>query len=289
MRRFLPTAALLALLAAPAAADDVHLANGRVYEDVLVEDVPGGVRIRLPFGSLTLPAAQVARVVRAPAALSEYLARKSALEVDPESTAEGWLALARWARAHDLAHGAREAALLAAELEPHLAGLAGLLVPAGYRIDEELGRWLPLEEAMARQGFVRFDGTWVTREDRDARLAAQRRQHDEVVARRAADYLARLEHAAAAVAAESRRREQERLRDAMWALPWSVPVIAVPVLVPSFYVLPPAAPPAAPAPPARAAPDRGYRSLIGRQPGSFIPVDRTPVTGAVSSASSRPR
>jgi len=169
--------ALLALaLALPAAADTVRLKNGRAYEDVIAERTSEGVRIQLAFGHIVIPDSQVASVETAPSSLAEYLKRRAELESRTDVHPFEWLDLARWAKAHDLPTASRQAAVLAADLDPKLPGLEPMLKPLGLVFDDTLARWIPYDEMMARHGLVKFDGEWVSREDKRERLAALERQ-----------------------------------------------------------------------------------------------------------------
>jgi hypothetical protein len=284
-------AALLAtaLAPSPAAADTVRLRNGRAYEGVIAEEVPGGVRIRLAFGHIVLPHDQVVAVEKAPSALAEYLARKAALTTDVRTTAADWLALARWSRSHELAQGVREAALLAAELDPDLPGLDPLLRPFGLVLDEGIRRWIPFEESMARRGMVRDDGEWVT-------LAEQRERREERDRRRAAlaqEQAARsMAAAAAAMERNELRREQERYVERAYApaLLVPLPVLAYPIVVPPVVVVPPHHHPGTPPGPAPApvpAPHHGYGRFLHRAPGSLLPPPGDPAVPPPATISSR--
>jgi hypothetical protein len=205
----LPLLSLLALAAAlPAAADTVHLRNGRDYEGVIADRTAEGVRIRLAFGYIVIPDDQVLSIDKEASPLAEYLERKAALLASPDARAAEWLALARWAKSNDLAQGVREAAEIAAELDPGLPGLDPLLRPFGIVFEEKTGRWLPLAEVMARRGLVSFEGEWMTAADRRSLLAERERERaiaaQEATARRLAAVAAAL---AAREAAEARQYE----------------------------------------------------------------------------------
>lgn len=275
MRR--PALLLLALaLAAPVAADTVRLRNGRAYEGVIAERAPEGVRIRLAFGVIVIPHDQVAAVEESPSALAEYLRRREALAARAGATAADWLALARWARANDLPQAVRDTALQAAELDPRLPGLDPLLRPFGLVLDEGLERWIPLEESMARRGFVRHDGEWITKAEHRELLADRERERVAAAQEAAAR---RVEAAAAAV----QRREElapptvvvvdDRWRaDAAYVVvPWFVPGFPLPVH--------PHRPPGhghGHRHDGHATP--GYSHWLSRQPGSLLPPLPPPAT-----------
>jgi hypothetical protein len=283
---------LAALLAVPAAADTVHLKNGRAYEGVIAERTPQGVRVQLAFGHIVIPDDQVLAVEKAPSALAGYLARKAELLAKPDGAAPAWLELARWAKVNDLPSASREAALLAAELDPRQPGLDVLLRPLGLVFEEALVRWIPYEESMVRRGLVRFEGEWISVEERRARLADLERRRaawdQEMATRRLAD------------AAEAMRRNEERraIREAAeqasrLAYPTYLPVVTFPGFwfPPVVVVVNPPDGQPTPAP----SPRHTYTRVGQRQPGSFLPVAGEPIvprdvltspTGMTTSSSS---
>lgn len=165
------------LVAPPATGDDVYLTNGRVFEGVVAEvqryaDRPDRVAIRLPGGTISMPAGRVARIVHDETALEVFLARRDALTAGTGGgSASDWVELARWARDHGVDSGYRQAARRAADLDPGAPGLAPLMRHLGLLYDESADRWLSEEELMRRRGYVQFQGSWVTPEQRAAVLA----------------------------------------------------------------------------------------------------------------------
>lgn len=173
MKLRIAVTALGLLVALSAAADDVYLTNGRTFEGVEARFTATHVILRMPFGGeITLQRSQVERVEKSDSVFQSYLRRAEALRASPNTLPEDWLALARWALANDLRHGAREAARIAAELDPHLPELAPLLRGFGFALDEDLG-WIAHEEYMRRQGFVSYEGEWVTRAEQAERIRAR--------------------------------------------------------------------------------------------------------------------
>lgn len=181
MRSRLPALLLCLFAWAPVSADTVYLANGRIFEGVIAEVTDNEVKIRMPGGSLSLPRSHVQRVESSDSDFGEYLRRKEAIRRGAKATE--WLELARWAKAHGVEHGAREAALAAASLDPRLDGLPSLLRGYGYVLDEQLDRWIPYADSMRRRGFVMADGQWISREEQ----AVRQRARDEEAERRRAD------------------------------------------------------------------------------------------------------
>lgn len=160
-------ATLLAFPAGPAAADDVYLTNGRVFEDVVARVEGDRVAIRMHHGLIRMPAEKVAQIVKEDSPLQTYLRRKAELEAQPGGgAAEDWIALARWVGDRGLATAFREAATTAARLDPTADGLEPLMRQIGLLYDEAVDRWVTEDELMRRRGFVAYDGVWVTPEQR---------------------------------------------------------------------------------------------------------------------------
>jgi hypothetical protein len=159
-------AGFLVLVGCPvlAAADVVHLTNGRTFEGVVAEEGDQQVKIRMESGTLTLPRSLVERIDKSDTNLAEYLRRKQELR-QAGGTARAWLDLAQWAQARGLSQAAREAALKSAALDPHLPGVDAILRPDGYVLDAALGRWISGDEEMRRRGMVEVDGEWVSRRE----------------------------------------------------------------------------------------------------------------------------
>lgn len=271
-----PTLGLVLVLAiaAPAPAlhaDRVELKNGQVFDDVVAIESESHVRIRLEGGEMRLSRSQVALVERTDSPYARFLAQKQALESSFETRPSQWLDLARFAQRNGLKQSAREAALVAAELDPALPGIEALLRPLGYVQDQESGSWEPRKLVMARRGLVEHRGGWVPVEQRNADLARERdeeeRRRERALAERRA---AALESVAAAVV----RAVEPR--------PTATAVVIFPTIasfpVPWLFV--PNAPsptqPNAPLRPERPADlDRLHSAprtdLMTRQPGSLIP------------------
>jgi hypothetical protein len=168
-------AILLGILpGAPLLADDVHLKNGRSFENVVAEVGDAQVRVHMPGGVISLPRSAVDRVDKSDSSFAEYSRRKQELESrarGPRRPGAGeWLDLAHWARSNHLPQAAREAALAAAEINPREPGLAGVLRGFGYVYEESLDRWIAYDDSMRLHGFVQEGGTWVSREEHAARL-----------------------------------------------------------------------------------------------------------------------
>lgn len=276
--------ALLLGAAAPALADDVYLANGQVFEDVIARRAGDQVRIRMAHGEMGFPASWVVKIEESETVLEEYLRHRAALEpgagADGGGSAAEWLALARWARSRGFSEGAREAGLRAAARDPHLEGLAPILQAAGLVFDGESEAWLTEETLMLRRGYVRVGKEWLPavvvaereRVAEEARLAAARSARetrlDQVITLLA---LAQLEEA----------REG---RESVTVVPaYGGPVLGAPVAVfpgtfhpPRPHPRPPHRHPPHPDPPDAHHNSFSYEALAGRQPGSIIPLSADP-------------
>jgi hypothetical protein len=200
MKRALVVA--LSLLPAALGADEVFLAGGGRLSGVIVERSSGSITLDVGPGRVTMPMARVVRIVSGTADLAVYRDRAAHL---PPGSVTGWLALARWAEGHDLLTQARESYAHVLSLDPENAAAHRGLghVWAG-------DRWATVEESYRARGYVLFEGTWVTPDERRAILeeraamAVAERERIEAEAR------AREAEARARVAeAEARRAEYE--------------------------------------------------------------------------------
>lgn len=266
-----PLIALSILAPAAGLADTVHLTNGRSFEGVMAEVTGSKVNIRMQGGVVSLPMSQVARIERGESPLEQYLGRKEALARGAVPSASGWLDLAQWAQAKGLGGASREAALMAAQIDPHLAGLADVLRQHGYVFDDSLARWIPYPDSMRRKGLVLSHGEWVARAEFEAEERAREEALDRGRARVFLDRRAaredRLEELTAlAVVRETRRTEVP------YAYAYYPPAV---VVVPGFFPVPvPVPTPPAPGSPAEPQPrdePRSTRSTFTRVPGSLIP------------------
>ncbi len=190
----------LALLPGAVRADDVFLTGGGRLSGVIVERTAGSITLDVGPGRVTLPMTRVSRVVARTGDLTVY--RQRAAQLLPENVA-GWVALARWAEDHDLLTQAREAYAYVLALDPdNAAAHRGL----GHVWTGE--RWGTVEESYLARGYVQFEGSWVSLDERRAMveermaMAAAERERVEASAR------AREAEARARVAeAEARRAE----------------------------------------------------------------------------------
>jgi len=194
------TSATALSLAVAAGADEVVLKTGGRISGVIVEQTAERVVIETGPGRVTLPMTRVDRVVAAPSALAGY--RERAAMVAPTDAA-GWAELARWAEAHELTTQARDAWERVLAIEPgHPQANSAL---GRVQVD---GRWLATDDAYRAQGFVHYEGRWVTPAEHEALLRERAVEEAERRERNAAQARVR-EAEARAAEAQARAREAE--------------------------------------------------------------------------------
>ena len=266
--------ALIGLGVSPAAADDVYLHNGSVFEDVVAEETPTHVIVELAIGRLRFPVEQVREVVRSDSALATFHERRQELLRDPSSPASSWVELAAWGRSRGLERAWRETALIAARLDRGAAGLEPLMLEMGYERDDALG-WVPREEAMSRRGLVEYRGSWLEPERVTELRRAEREARSDDADRAAAALESRREGGSSSgspsdndvalasieLAREVVRSGGERQDPAWPGYPMYYP--GWPLAVGGFGGIVPTTPQA------RAA----WDALAVRQPGSIIPLE----------------
>ena len=253
MRRFLLFGMAAALVPGLAAADVIVLKAGGRIEGEVVEQRPDRVVIDVPAGRVTLPRTLIERTIVGSSSLTEFRARAARLA---DGDVDGWLALADWARAHELTTQSRQAYEHVLWIQPLNAGAHQAL---GHVFVS--GHWLTQDDAYRARGFVQFEGSWVSPEERQAMLeeraayAAERRERIEGEAR-----IREAEARARTAEAEARRAEAAADADANMDEGIPYPYVyggggyGVPFLGAADPVLPPPPPPVvvvAPRPPQR--------------------------------------
>lgn len=148
---------LFLVLAAGSAAsgDDVFLKNGNWLRGSVVE-VPGGIRIRIEQGSMTIPKDQIERVEKRINWLDIY--REKEAEV-ADGDADGHYRLGLWCREHGLPRSARLQFHLTIREDPDHAGARSAL---GYVLRD--GVWMTKEEVLIARGYVRRGSRWISPE-----------------------------------------------------------------------------------------------------------------------------
>jgi hypothetical protein len=185
---------------AGAIADEVVLKTGGRISGVVVERTKDAVAIETGPGRVTLPMSRVERVVEGRSALAAF--RERAAAIAPHD-AQGWADLARWAEERGLTTQAQEAWQRLLAVEPdHPQANAAL---GRKRVD---GQWMAADDAYRAQGYVRYEGRWVTPVEHEARL--RERAAEDVERRERRETEARVREAEARAAeAEARAREAE--------------------------------------------------------------------------------
>jgi len=175
------------LLAGLAPADVILLRNGNRLEGKLRKLPDGQVEIRLSYGRIVLPAAQIAAVHTAQTRAGKI---SEALGKLAPTDAAGRYRLAQ--RCHRQYLYSLEQRLLREVIarDPDHAGARRTL---GFKRHE--GRWLDDARYHAALGQVRFRGRWITRVKRDAILAEKRARAEQAASKRRDEKLARNEAA----------------------------------------------------------------------------------------------
>jgi hypothetical protein len=205
---------LAVLLPLAAGADEVFLESGGKLSGRIVSRTATTIEMDVGAGRIAVPVSSVERVEEGRSALQEYEERAGRI---PAGDVDGWVALGEWASARGLGSQSREAynrALSASPGDPRANAALGN-VQVG-------GRWVSEEEGYRAQGFVEFDGEWMTPAERDAiqRERAADDQRDRQ--RREAEMRAR-EAEARAEEAEARAAEAEAEAEEAGGIPlWYV-------------------------------------------------------------------
>jgi hypothetical protein len=158
----------LVLVSAPLVADDIYLKGGGEITGQITAQSEKSVTIDIGGGSLTVQMSQVVRIEKNVSPLQEYRTRAAKIAA---GDAEGWRALARWARDQALATEARKAWKEVLHLLPDDAEANRAL---GHV--ELNGQWVTEEESYRARGFVEFEGQWVSPEERQTILDARHAQ-----------------------------------------------------------------------------------------------------------------
>ncbi len=205
---FFPLLPFLGFLSASADvdADEIFLRGGGHVTGRIVEQNTRTVTIEAAPGLVTLPMSRVEKIVESRSPLEAWRERADSLAA---SDVAGWAALARWAQQNQLLTQAREAWQRVLAVSPHDAD-ANLALS---RVSVE-GRWMSEQEAYRAQGYVQFEGEWISPAEHERRL--RERASDEASAQEQREAEVRVREAEArAREAEARAREAEaRAREA---------------------------------------------------------------------------
>jgi len=159
---------VVALFAAPLAADEVYLKGGGQISGEIVERTEQTVTVDIGGGTLTVRMSQVVNIEESVSPLQEYRARAAQLSPDDAS---GWRELARWAGDRALATQAREAWSQVVAIAPDDAEANGALGRVALN-----GVWVTEEESYRARGYVEFEGEWMTPAEKQSILADRQAQ-----------------------------------------------------------------------------------------------------------------
>jgi hypothetical protein len=199
MRPLLTTSSLLFVsvllsVGAPAAADVVHLRDGRTLEGSVIR-AGDTLIVRRKLGSSHVHLSDVLRIEETTDRWDEVERLRGQLA---NGTADERYRFGVWCRDHDFKEESQRAFLSVLRLDLDHAGARAAL---GYVLHE--GRWLSRADKKRLEGLVEHEGAWVTPEEKAKRVAAKKEE-----ARKAR--AARREAAEAEKLAKRQRREAER-------------------------------------------------------------------------------
>jgi hypothetical protein len=201
---------LAAVLAGPAAADEVFLKSGGQLSGRIVNRTATSIEVDIGAGLFTVPNSSVVRVQEGRSALQDFEERAAGLA---PGDAAGWVALGDWASSRGLGTQARQAyqrALAAAPNDPRANAALGRV-----QVD---GSWVSEEEGYRARGYVQFEGDWITPAEHEAIL--RERASEEAQARQRKEAEARVRAAEErAEEAEKRAKEAEAKAEETQGLP----------------------------------------------------------------------
>ena len=196
---FLALAAVV--LPTAASADEVFLKSGGQLSGRIVSRTATTIEVDVGAGRVGVPASSVLRIEEGQSALQEYEDRAGRV---PAGDVEGWIALGEWASARGLGTQARQAyqrALSAAPDDPRANTALGN-VQIG-------GRWLSEDEAYKAQGYVRYEGEWITPAEHEAILRERAAEADQERQRESESRVREAEERAEEAEARARQAEAE--------------------------------------------------------------------------------
>ena len=196
---FLALAAVV--LPTAASADEVFLKSGGQLSGRIVSRTATTIEVDVGAGRIGVPASSVLRIEEGRSALQEYEDRAGRV---PAGDVEGWIALGEWASAARPRHaGARG---LPARAQRGARTTRAPTRPSGNV--QVGGRWVSEDEGYRAQGYVRFEGEWITPAEHEAILRERAAEADQERQRRRAESRVR-EAEARAEEAEARARQAE--------------------------------------------------------------------------------
>jgi hypothetical protein len=209
MNRMTRIVTVLGLLSFSAYADTVTLTNGKVLDGRAVDN-GDTVTIELAQGSVRIPKTQIKSIEKKETAQDEVAQRSADIlakakdgSLDLAGQVDAWLKVARFADQHQLARSRDDAFKRVVALEPDNAE-----AHEGLGFVKFDGKWMTDNERYQAMGLVKFEGKWVSREAladvQKARTAERNRkaEAEQVVQRQQAELELK--------EAETRRLEAER-------------------------------------------------------------------------------
>ena len=152
----------IAMLPLAAGADTIFLKSGGELSGRIVSRTAATVEIDVGGGQIGVATSTILRIEEGRSTLHEYQDRAGRIA---PGDVEGWVALAAWASSIGLGAQATEAyhrALHAAPNDPRAnAGVGNVQVG---------GRWVTEDEGYRAQGYVRFEGEWISPAEHEAIL-----------------------------------------------------------------------------------------------------------------------
>jgi len=194
---------IIALVAAPAFADDIYLRGGGQITGQIIEQTEDSVTVDIGGGTISAAMSSVVKIEKNNSPLQEYRERAAKI---PAGDAEAWRELARWATGYSLSSQAREAyrkvvAILPEDEEANKAlGMVQLN-----------GKWVTEEEGYRARGYVQFEGKWMTPAEQQSIVAERQAQQARAEADREAN-AAKVQEIEAQQQADQKRQEEERDR-----------------------------------------------------------------------------
>jgi hypothetical protein len=193
-RRILALGLAVGLLALGAAADVLHMKDGRTVEGHVLEETASVVRIKTVLGVLEFKRAEIERIERKKGDVQEYDERFARAK-----TGDEFHALGLWAEQKRMRKHSKQAMQQAVQVEPmhEAANLwlgnvlhegrwmtpeeRELLVAAAQEAEQRArglvpygGRWVtPEDKARLEQGLLLVDGEWLTFEESQRRLGLE--------------------------------------------------------------------------------------------------------------------
>ena len=196
---------VLALVAPPLVADEVHLKGGGRLTGEIVAQTAENITVDIGAGRMTVKMSTVVRIDKSASPLQEYRTRAAALN---DQDVEGWRELARWASNQGLGTQAREAYQHVTAVVPDDSE-----ANRGLGLVQQDGRWMTEEESYLARGFVKFEGEWMNPGEKQAILAER-----QAAAAAEAQALAALVQADQAdqAAAQEREAQEAAEQDDFW-------------------------------------------------------------------------